>query len=497
MLAKLYRDPAAIDQAKLEAMLENPPSAIYIDAAGTHHPQYAWPTDLLHGEDGRLIGYLMPRIDEHLSLTLDFYYDRHLFSSTHPGAKPALPYSLEIGRNLAGLVGELHRHGHCFIDFKPQNVKVYRDIHTVALLDCDSYRISSRSLAIFPATNFSSEYIAPEALANPLGPPALSEDQDRFALAVILFQLLNNGIHPFQGIQTGALDLPSTDDKVRAGLYACRLKGNPGIRPVATSIHECFDRGTRRLFDRAFAGTGYSQRPTALEWKQHFAALLDRPGLECCRTQPDELAHVRFAGMPCGACHYERVLEEARRKTGVAASAAVPPRSPGTRPAAVPPSLPQPPASRPPVAPPGLLSYPAFRIAAAVVAVLIGGVVSYVRESPAPEQSSAPVQYALVNDVFEKVILRKAPRQARNGICCLGPGAVVRQAGADWNRVAYVTNKNEIIVFVEVEVLVPARMEKGWISQRAIDVMDGVPPRASRPQTCEAPTSPDCRGRRK
>jgi DNA-binding helix-hairpin-helix protein with protein kinase domain len=316
-LAKVYVEPTKVDEAKLAAMLENPPSAVWITVDFRSYPQYAWPTHLLRERKGRLLGYLMPRVDEQQSLTLDFFYDRHLLGAQ--GLRDlTLGFQLDLARNLSAALADLHAHGHCFIDFKPQNIKVFRSVHLVALLDCDSYRIAGAGPRSFPATNFSSEYIAPEAFDEPLGPQGLAEAQDRFALAVVLFQLLNNGIHPFQGIQVAGPEQDTTDDKVRAGLYAYGVTAHPGVRPLPQSVHHLFDDGSRALFDRAFTTR---ERPRAREWADHFQRVLAEKQLERCALHPSDPTHIHFAGKGCAACHYRKVVAEARHAAPAAAGA--------------------------------------------------------------------------------------------------------------------------------------------------------------------------------
>lgn len=62
------------------------------------------------------------------------------------------------------------------------------------MFDCDGFSIQGEQ-ARFPAEFVSEEYIYPEGMAQSC--EDMGEEQDKFALAVIIFKLLNNGIHPF------------------------------------------------------------------------------------------------------------------------------------------------------------------------------------------------------------------------------------------------------------------------------------------------------------
>jgi serine/threonine protein kinase len=304
-VAKIYRQVDRFQPGKIAAMLQKTPRCAIVKVGGNQYPQFAWPTHIVLGPHDEGRGYLMPRIDKRDSLTLEHYSDLALLDEQPRGDERSLSFKLCIAHNLSSLLAHLHAQKHAVIDLKPQNIKVFRRTHIVTLLDCDSYRIEHNG-RWFPATNFTPDYIAPEALRNEIPPQGLTETQDRFALAVILFQLLNGGIHPFQGIQTGGDELPTNDAKVGAGLYAHGRTPNPQIHPLRQSMHFCFADATHDLFDRAFTARP-SGRPTANEWKEHFASLLAGRTLERCSRLPNDSSHIHFGGKPCGACHFEQV----------------------------------------------------------------------------------------------------------------------------------------------------------------------------------------------
>src|SRR4051812_30774834 len=72
-VAKIYKDASDFDQAKIDAMLRNSPAQLSLDHAGQQYPQFAWPTSTLFDGNGKPIGYLMPRIDEAHSTTLEHF----------------------------------------------------------------------------------------------------------------------------------------------------------------------------------------------------------------------------------------------------------------------------------------------------------------------------------------------------------------------------------------------------------------------------------------
>jgi len=240
---------------KVIAMIENPPNALTVEVDGVIYPQLTWPLRLLYdSQSGRVVGYLMKLVDLKSSFTLDYFYDHNLRKKLSSPEEGALSCRLEIAQNLSKVVADLHKLGHYCIDFKPQNIRVFKSTHVVTLIDSDGFSVVDRAGIRYPADLVSTDYIAPEATNSHLKADSLGEQQDLYALAVIIFQLLNQGLHPFQGIPPQNYNAPATnDEKAALGLYPYGKTRHPVIRPNPQSIHRFFDNGTRELFDKAFA----------------------------------------------------------------------------------------------------------------------------------------------------------------------------------------------------------------------------------------------------
>jgi serine/threonine protein kinase len=301
--AKIYHHDRPFDSEKIRAMLENPPDCAEVIHNGQDYPQIAWPLAIIENDQGDEVGFLLPLVDIQESFTLDHYYDQGLFKKLNSLDESALSYKLEIARNLSKIVAELHSHEHYFIDCKPQNIRVFKRNHVVTLIDCDGFSINGNEKR-FPAELLSTDYIAPEAQRELTSPTLLSEDQDRYALAVILFQLLNRGTHPFQGIITDPdITCSTNDEKAALGLYPYGTIRNFQIKPRPQSTHHLWDSETRRLFDQAFTAKEQGARPSAQQWADHFETLLLTKTLVRCDKFPNDLAHIRFKDMACPACY--------------------------------------------------------------------------------------------------------------------------------------------------------------------------------------------------
>lgn len=309
LAAKLYHDPTQDPsrRSKLEAMLANPPALPPFQHEGRAYIQIAWPNALLTDSKGSLRGYAMPLVDLSRAAQLEALLNRKTRQAykfaEHAG------YRLSAAANLARLVAELHARQHHIIDLKPANLNVYRETYFVSLLDCDGLSVQGNRQR-YPAHQYTPDYIAPEAIRNNLKPEELGEQQDRFALAVILFQLLNQGIHPFQGTPRDQQTLPSTNhERIAEGLFAYGSKAHSRIAPSPWSIHETLPDQTLRYFNLAF-GEAHGNRPSAREWADHLAELADpksalaRP----CSKNPEHLTY----GKGCGLCRLDELAEKSR-----------------------------------------------------------------------------------------------------------------------------------------------------------------------------------------
>jgi hypothetical protein len=300
--AKIYFDRQALPLPKLREMTSFPPTGIAMQLSGREYPLVAWPQQLLF-QDGSAVGFLMPAIDPSHCFPLDYYFDRTLFGRLGSASEAALSYRLAIAASLGRLVAGLHAQGVHLIDIKPHNIRVLRGIHVVTLVDCDGFSVPRKSGGRFPAELISSDYVAPEAFRNHTPPAALGEEQDRYALAVVMFQLLNNGTHPFQGVSPDFSQASATnDERAAAGLYPYGLTPSAIVAPRRGSFHECWPDATRQLFDRAFLAQAAADRPSAAEWADHFEGLLRDKALVRCQVSPNDIRHMRFKDKPCAGC---------------------------------------------------------------------------------------------------------------------------------------------------------------------------------------------------
>ncbi len=284
---------------KLEAMILNPPNIPMVEQNNTKYVQIAWPVAVLENDKGFCVGYMMPLVKTQKAVSLDHFMQKAIRNKL--GLSEKYAYRIFAAYNVASMVAAIHKKGHYIVDLKPSNVYVYKDNMLVAMLDCDGFSIAGKNMR-YPAEFVSEEYIYPEGMDQDC--QDMGQEQDDFALAVIIFKLLNNGIHPFSGTprKNNAENL-SIQARIEKYHYAYGLWPDSYQAPHPYSIHDYFDKKTMEMFDRAF--TKGKKRPSAQEWQKQLHVILK--SLKTCKNNPN---HNFWTSKGCGQCISDQKLKD-------------------------------------------------------------------------------------------------------------------------------------------------------------------------------------------
>ncbi len=288
LVAKIYHDPISDEKArKLQLMAENKNERLLKVAA--------WVVETLHDKPhGKVIGFLMPSIK-----AKEIHELYSLKSRRRHFPQATWHYLIHTSANLARAFYSLHKYSHVIGDVNHGNCVVLAD-GTVKLIDCDSYAISNGE------TRFACEvgvatHLAPELQKANLSEVERKPEHDNFALAVVIFQLLFLGRHPFAGNYIGKKDKTLEDCisefRFAYGKNSERLKVKQP--PGTLHLNEVSPRITD-LFERAF-DEKMTNRPTPREWIE---ALVDMSeNLAQCGINP---GHRFFNDLPtCPWCRIE------------------------------------------------------------------------------------------------------------------------------------------------------------------------------------------------
>ena len=225
LVAKIYHPNRRTDDVinKLDVMINYRPGT---EDAQTGHVFVAWPSHLVYDTASDVIGFLMPKVDKTHSL---FEYYNPALRHRHA---PEIHYAnlCSVAKSLATALDRLHGQGYVVGDINESNAYITENEH-VTLIDSDSFQITDYQTTphtIYRCVVGKPEYTPPELQGVSFADVDRNIHHDRFALAVIIYQLLMEGTHPFRGVYTGTGDPPGIETYISQGYFlhgassACR-----------------------------------------------------------------------------------------------------------------------------------------------------------------------------------------------------------------------------------------------------------------------------------
>ena len=227
----------------------------------------AWPVDVLRAQPGGpIVGFTMKRIGQ--AEEVHALHSPKSRLQKFPDASWA--FLLYVAANIARAVGVVHEHGLIVGDLNPKNILVTRQA-TVCLLDCDSFQLTATGRT-FRCDHGFPEYTPPELQGVTFRDVDRTATHDAFGLAVVIFQLLFLGRHPFSGKFLGADEVP-LECAIREGRFA--YGSDAATRqmqaPPGTLALEAVSEPVAALFRRAFLGA--TNRPQPREWVEALETL--------------------------------------------------------------------------------------------------------------------------------------------------------------------------------------------------------------------------------
>ena len=206
---------------------------------------------------------------------------------------------------------------------KPQNIAINTITNEVIILDCDGFSFEKDSVR-YPADFVSADYIAPEVTINKLSPTTLGLGQDLYALSVLIFQILNRGLHPYSGISKVNLQMHTNDDKATLGQYAYGDVVNSTIAPHVSSLHQHWEKNILTALESCFTG---GKRTSASDWVSIFEGIERDKGYIRCEKLPQNALHIKFRDKECMQCKLDglQVTHAPTKKPQVQSFAMSPP----------------------------------------------------------------------------------------------------------------------------------------------------------------------------
>src|SRR5262245_46458653 len=259
LVAKVYHEPPPPERAEKLVALSRLGNERLFNLS-------AWPVSTLRDSpDGDVVGFVMKNISQ--AEEVHALHSPKSRLQKFPEASWA--FLIYVAANVARAVAAVHEHGLVIGDLNPKNILVTRKA-TVYLLDVDSFQFSDGGKTYRCEGGFP-EYTPPESQGVAFRDVDRAQEHDSFGLAVVIFQLLFMGRHPFSGRYLGAEEMP-----LERAIRECRFaygadaEARKMRQPPGTLALDSMPPPLVELFRRAFLTT---ERPRAREWAEHLDAL--------------------------------------------------------------------------------------------------------------------------------------------------------------------------------------------------------------------------------
>lgn len=255
----------------------------------------AFPLAVAHSHDGKFAGFVMNLVVGH----------KPLFEIYSPGArKKSFPradyrFLVRTAANIARAVGSVHS-ANCVIgDINHSGILISHKA-TAALIDADSFQFSDSGQQFYCKVGVP-EYTPPELQGKKLSSTLRTKDHDAFGLAIVIFQMLCMGRHPFVGTYSqGEMPIERAIREYRFAYSNRRAVGM--VPPPGAVLLSDFPDTIAEAFESAFSQN--TTRPSAEKWVSLLTEL--EQCLRKCDTNP--LHHYPSAASECIWCRMENKL---------------------------------------------------------------------------------------------------------------------------------------------------------------------------------------------
>lgn len=258
----------------------------------------SFPESIAYSSDGLFLGFVMRIVSGHKPV-------HELYS---PGSRkvhfPQADYRflVRVAANIARAVASVHKTG-CVIGDINHSGMLISPKAVAALIDADSFQITTNTSQFLCQVGVP-EYTPPELQGKNLSNVLRTANHDAFGLAVVIFQILFMGRHPFVGtVRSG--EIPPLHENIKNHKYVYTEKRNVGMdQPPGTPAISDFSSVIAESFELAFSNNTSQLRPSAEFWVKSLE------GLEATLVKCDDssLHYIPRDVSECPWCDMEKQL---------------------------------------------------------------------------------------------------------------------------------------------------------------------------------------------
>jgi DNA-binding helix-hairpin-helix protein with protein kinase domain len=287
LVAKIYHQPPPPEKAEKLLALARLGNERLLNLS-------AWPVEVLRdGPEGAVAGFLMRKVRQ----AEEVHALHSPKSRLQKFPEASWGFLIYVAANIARAVAAMHEQGYVIGDVNPKNILVTHKA-TVYLLDVDSFQVKAEG-KVYRCEGGFPEYTPPELQGVAFREVDRGTGHDNFGLAVVIFQLLFLGRHPYSGRYLGGEEM-TLERAIRESrfAYGADAESRQMQQPPGTLALESIPAPLAELFRRAFLS---ADRPNPREW----IASLDELAKSLKRC-PMHSGHSYFQGLPeCPWCEIE------------------------------------------------------------------------------------------------------------------------------------------------------------------------------------------------
>lgn len=314
-----------------------------------------WPKDVLY-RNGKFVGYIMPKVSGAKPI--------YMLNRGGKQANEVIPgynwkTAVSVAVNLANIVEFLHSKNVVIGDMNSDNLLVYPN-GFVVVIDTDSFDITDDASGIhYKCSVGTEEFLPPELQGRNLERKNVcyTKHSDEFALAVHIFQLLMNNMHPFNArvITDYKQSHPENNQNHNIVVGNCpfvrKIDGCAiplGAPEISELLPDYLIQDFKRTFDYQLDQSDpfymdklkkYEENRTPVaDWHRHLGQLAKDPNLIQCKNNPEHY-YLSFKGH-CELCKAGKALPSSPKPSVLTSPSSTPTTPPTPPPPPIPPTHP-------------------------------------------------------------------------------------------------------------------------------------------------------------
>jgi len=255
----------------------------------------AYPIEALYTPAGAFAGFTMRRAGGHKPVHLLYSPSSRKLEFTSANFR----FLIRAALNAAKAVASVHATD-CVIGDVNHSGFLVSEKATITLIDSDSFQITAAGKSFLCQVG-TPEYTPPELQNSRFDSIKRTRNHDNFGLAVLIFQLLFMGKHPYSGRFHGRGDMP-LERAIAEFRFAYSASKTTSMEPPPNApLLSDFPDYIAEAFEKAFGPVGVQERPNPEKWIELLQRLEGQT--EQCSTNP---AHHHVKAKPCRWCKMEQ-----------------------------------------------------------------------------------------------------------------------------------------------------------------------------------------------